>query len=103
VSVTVVNKFLKQLAVHTGLDPARLVPHSARVAAVIQLARHTQATQLRQGNWTTIEGMLAYARGSLEHAELVAADMHDTSLCSLDYLRLMCMTPTHEALLPGPR
>jgi hypothetical protein len=92
-----------QLAVHTGLDPTCLVPHSARVAAVIQLARHTQATQLRQGNWTTVEGMLAYARGSLEHAALVAADMHDTSLCTIDYLRLMCMTPSHEALLPGPR
>lgn len=36
--------------VQTGLDPTRLMPHSARVAAVIQLARHTKATQLRQGN-----------------------------------------------------
>jgi hypothetical protein len=103
VSVTVVNSFLKRLAVHSGLDPSRLVPHSARVAALIQLARHTQATQLRQGNWTTVGGMLAYARGSLEHAALVAADMHDTSLCTIEYLRLMCMTPSHGALLPGPR
>jgi hypothetical protein len=94
VSVSLVNTFLKKLAVHTGLDPTRLVPHSARVAAVIQLARHTQATQLRQGNWTTVAGMLAYARGSLEHAALVAADMHDTSLCTIEYLRLMCMTPS---------
>jgi hypothetical protein len=98
---TAINMFLKTLAIRAGLDPARLVPHSARVAAIIQLSRHSQATQCRQGNWSTIPGMLAYARGSLEHAAMVCADMHDTALCTIDYLRLMCMTPTHGAFPPG--
>lgn len=99
-----VNQFLKQVATRAGLDPSRLVPHSARVGAIIQLARHSEATQCRQGNWSTIQGMLAYARGPLDHAAFVTADMHDVTLCTIDYLRLMCMTPTAIDATPmGPR
>jgi hypothetical protein len=64
----------------------------------------THATQHRQGNWSTI-GMLSYARAfSLEHAALVTVDMRDASrVLYIDYLMLMCMTPTHSALFQGLR
>jgi hypothetical protein len=41
--------------------------------------------------------MLSYARAfSLEHAALVTVDMRDASnVLYIDYLMLMCMTPTH--------
>ena len=99
-SDTAINTFLKAVAVRAGLDPSRLVPHSARVGSIIQLAHHSEATQRRQGNWTTTQGMLAYARGSLEHAALVSPDLHDPSLCTIAYLRLMCMTPNRGAVPP---
>jgi hypothetical protein len=89
----VVGDFLKSLADHVGLDRKRLVPHSPRVAAVMQLAHHSAETQCRQGNWMTMAGMLAYARGSLYHASLVSADLHDPTIVSLQYLRLMFMSP----------
>jgi hypothetical protein len=89
----VVREFLKSLADHVHLDRKRLVPHSPRVAAVMQLAHHSVETQCRQGNWMSVAGMLAYARGSLYHASLVSADLHDPTIVSVEYLRLMFMSP----------
>ena len=36
-------------------------PQCIRVGSIIQLAHHSEATQRRQGNWSTTQGMLAYA------------------------------------------
>jgi hypothetical protein len=89
----VVSRFLKKLALHAGLDPRRLVPHSPRVAALMQLSDHDSDTHCRQGNWSDPRSLTPYVRGSLKHAYKVSANLHDTSTVDVEYLRLMFMTP----------
>lgn len=89
----ILSRFLKTLALHVGLDPRRLVPHSPRVAALMQLSDHGSEVHCRQGNWSNPKSLTPYVRGSLKHAYKVSSNLHDTSIVDLDYLRLMFMTP----------
>jgi hypothetical protein len=83
-----ISKRVKLVAVRLGLDPERVVPHSLRVAGCVQLSRFSDATRCTQGNWKTVEGMLVYARGSLQHATAVASDLHDPSIMPTALLQL---------------
>ena len=100
---TLINRILKSVAIRLRLDPSRLVPHGLRVAGPVQLSCFADSVRMTQGNWTSVEGMLAYARGSLQHAKLVADALHDPSVLPLDLLRLSYTLPSavslHSAVL----
>ena len=91
---SLVNQVLKSVARRLQLDPSRLVPHGLRVAGPVQLSAFPDAVKMAQGNWRSVEGMLAYARGSLTHASMVAAAMHDESVLPIDILQLSYSLPS---------
>jgi hypothetical protein len=81
-----INVLLKVVAARLHLDPSRLLPHGLRVAGPVQLSQFSDAVKMAQGNWHSVQGMLAYARGSLNHAALVAEAMHDPTVLPLPLL-----------------
>jgi hypothetical protein len=95
-----VNSVLKSVATRLQLDPSRLLPHGLRVAGPVQLSAFSDSVKMTQGNWRSVGGMLAYARGSLQHAALVAAAMHDSSVLPLELLQLSYSLPS--AATPHP-
>ena len=99
-----VNVFLKSVARRLHLDPYRLVPKSVRVRGPTQLSAFLDAVTMQQGNWRSVVGLLAYARGSLAHAKLIASAMHDPEVLSLELLQLSyslpsVATPHHSPVL----
>jgi hypothetical protein len=65
-----------------------------RLGGPTQLQEFTDAVRMAQGNWSTVNGMLTYARGSLQHATLVAGAMHDPSVLSDELVQLAYTLPT---------
>jgi hypothetical protein len=88
------NKVMKDVAIRHHLDPHRLTPHSLRVAGPVQLVNQSDARQQQQGNWSTVQGLTAYARGTLDHAAAVTADLHNPSIVSLQMLQLSYGLPS---------
>jgi len=76
-------------ASEAGIDPTRLVPHSARAGALAQYERESDATRQLQGGWLSLAGMQAYARKMLGHARATAAVLHDFTVCPLAQTRMM--------------
>jgi hypothetical protein len=76
-------------ASEAGIDPTRLVPHSARAGALAQYERESDATRQLQGGWLTLAGMRAYARKALGHARAMAEVLHDFTVCPLAQTRMM--------------
>jgi hypothetical protein len=79
-------------ASEAGLDPTRLVPHSARAGALAQFEDESDVTRQQQGGWLSHAGMQAYARKALGHARAVAAVLHDVTVCPLAQTRMMFST-----------
>jgi hypothetical protein len=88
-----INKLLKRVATRMGLDPSRLLPHGIRVAGPVQLASFPDSVQMTQGAWTSVPGLLAYARGSTAHAVKVAAAMHDPNVLPVEQMLLSYNLP----------
>jgi hypothetical protein len=80
VTDALVGSILKEVARVMQVDESRLLPHSIRLGGPAQLQNFSDAVRMTQGNWSTVGGMLAYARGSLQHASLVASAMHDPAV-----------------------
>lgn len=82
VTSTHVSRLFDVTAMSLGLPPGRLLPHSIRSGAIVQLvaARAPVNLLLGQGDWHTLQGLRSYAHTSLEHAREKAAALHDTSL-----------------------
>ena len=72
-------------AVHLGLDPARLLPKSARCGVLAQIDSLPTHVKCRQGGWTSEAGMAAYLRASLSHAHVVGPSMYDIAACPLSH------------------
>ena len=79
------------VATKHNLDPARLVPHSARNVA--QLDGFDDSVKMTHGNWRTQKGMLTYFRSSLTHADKVASALHDPSVVPIVHSVFMHSTP----------
>jgi hypothetical protein len=92
VSCDHLNHALKVTARRLGLDPDRMLPHGIRAGALEQIEAHDEYTKLMQGNWSTREGMLAYARRSVKHAKKIAADLHHHGLCPITHTQYMYNT-----------
>ena len=92
----VMGRVLKLTAVQVGLDPARLVPHSLRVGSVCQLEGFSDETVMRHTGHRSRQGLYAYCRASLLHAQQVSPALHDVGRLALPYLRLTYMTPANE-------
>jgi hypothetical protein len=89
-----INRLLKEVAVTLKLDPSRLLPHGIRVAGPVQLSGFSDAVQMTQGAWSSVPGLLAYARGSTRHAVMVAAAMHDPTILPIEQMVLSYGLPT---------
>ena len=76
-------------ASEAGIDPTRLVPHSARAGALAQYERESDATRQQQGGWLSLKGLQAYARKALGHARATAEVLHDFTVCPLAQTRMM--------------
>lgn len=65
-----------------GLPAGRLLPHSIRSGAIVQLvaARAPVNLLLDQGDWHTLQGLRSYAHTSLEYARERASALHDINL-----------------------
>lgn len=94
-----VGDVLKEVATLMHLDPSRLLPHPICLGGPTQLQNFSDAIKMCQGNWSTVNGMLAYARGSLQHASLVASALHDPSVVSDELVQLAYTLP---AVSPQP-
>lgn len=77
-----VSRLFEITAAAIGLPPGRLLPHSIRSGAIVQLvaARAPINLLLDQGDWHTVHGLRSYAHTSLENAREKASAIHDTSL-----------------------
>ena len=71
------------------LDRKQLVPHGLRAGALAQFDQFDDATRMSQGHWLSLEGMRAYLRPNLRHADKVTAALHDTSLAPLEHTLFM--------------
>ena len=76
-------------ASEAGIDPTRLVPHSARAGALAQYERESNATRQMQGGWLSLKGLQAYARKASGHARATAEVLHDFTVCPLAQTRMM--------------
>jgi hypothetical protein len=92
ISSSNINKILKMTAVRIGVDPSRLVPHSLRFGVLQQIEDADEETQLRQGNWNTIQGMRSYTRRSVMHARTITIALHAPSKCPLSHTLYMYAT-----------
>ena len=76
-------------ASEAGIDPTRLVPHSARAGALAQYERESDATRQQQGGWLSLKGLQALRSESVGprpcdggglarlHRVSLGADSHD--------------------------
>jgi len=71
------NKLLKALAHQLGIDPSRLVPHSARFMAITQLEDASNEEKQRLGYWKTMAGAQWYARHMLQFGRNIADRLTD--------------------------
>ena len=89
-------------AVEVGVDPLRLVPHSLRAGAQAQLENESVERRMQQGGWSTEAGMDVYSRKALGHARLVAALLHDPTLCPLAQTRMLFNDHAPAQIAPPP-
>ena len=77
-----VSRLFAATAVALGLPAGRLLPHSIRSGAIVQLvaSRAPLNLLLDQGDWHTVQGLRSYAHTSLAHAREKADAIHDISL-----------------------
>ena len=60
----------------------------------VQLSSFSDSVKMAQGNWHTVNGMLASARGSLQHAHLVTSAMHAATILLLELFQLSYSLPS---------
>ena len=89
-------------AVEVGVDPLRLVPHSLRAGAQAQLENESVERRMQQGGWNTEGGMDVYSRKALGHARLVAALLHDPTVCPLAQTRMLFNDHAPAQIAPPP-
>jgi hypothetical protein len=77
-----ISRLFAITATTLGLPAGRLLPHSIRSGAIVQLVAAHVPVQLLldQGDWHTLQGLRSYAHTSLEHARDKTAALHDISL-----------------------
>jgi hypothetical protein len=77
-----ITRLFDVTAAALGLPAGRLLPHSLRSGAIVQLvaARAPVNLLLDQGDWHTLQGLRSYAHTSLENAREKAGPLHDVSL-----------------------
>jgi hypothetical protein len=97
-SATIIFVF-KTTATRNGLDPTRLLAHSMRFGVICQLdsAGFDDSTKMRQGDWSTTQGMQVYCHAAVNHAKRIAHVVHDATLLPIHYSQ-----NTYATVLPGP-
>jgi hypothetical protein len=93
VTDALVGSILKDVARVMQVDESRLLPHSIRLGGPTQLQNFSDAIKMAQGNWSTVQGMLAYARGSLQHVSLVASALHEPAIVLDELVQLAYVLP----------
>ena len=70
-----------------GLPAGRLLPHSIRSGAIVQLvaAQAPVNLLLDQGDWHSVQGLRSYAHTSLENAREKTGAIHDVSLVPVSH------------------
>lgn len=78
---------LRATAIRLHLDPARVLPHSLRFGVICQLdsAGYDETTKMRQGDWSTSQGMQVYCHAAITHAKRIAHVVHDATLLPIHY------------------
>ena len=89
-------------AIEIGVDPLRLVPHFLRAGAQAQLEMESVERRMQQGGWNTEGGMNVYSRKALGHARLVAALLHDPTVCPLAQTRMLFNDHSLAPIIPPP-
>jgi hypothetical protein len=94
-----ITKVFRATAIRHNMDPKRLLCHSMRFGVICQLdsAGFDDATKMRQGDWSTTQGMRVYCHAAVSHAQRVASTVHDASLLPIHYSQ-----NTYATALPGP-
>jgi hypothetical protein len=82
VSTTNITDLFEITAARLNLPAGRLLPHSLRSGAIVQLvaAQAPVHLLLGQGDWHSLQGLRSYAHTSLEHARDKTAALHDVTL-----------------------
>ena len=65
------------IAKKNKLDPLRFVPHSFRSGALAQMQLASDERKRQQVGWLSVDGFRAYVRNALQHAYVVADELHD--------------------------
>ena len=106
ITVAHIRSIFAATARSLGLDPARLVCHSLRSAAVSQmlaLPHYSDMDFRATGQWQSIAGIAPYAHTSLAHARRVAHALYDPAAHPLAATRLhYSATSSSPTLLPHP-
>jgi hypothetical protein len=97
-SAATILAIFRATAILHKLDPKRLLPHSMRFGVICQLdsAGFDDATKMRQGDWSTTQGMQVYCHAAVNHAKRIAATVHDATLLPIHYSQ-----HTYATALPG--
>ena len=93
ITTDAVNRALKAFARRSGLDPARLLPHSIRVGSSSQTDGMQLSDRTQHTNHRSLGGAMSYFRKSLELAKRSASFIHDVNVHTLESIRLTYMTP----------
>jgi hypothetical protein len=82
VTASHVSRLFEVTAAALGLPAGRLLPHSIRSGAIVQLvaARAPANLLLDQGDWHTLQGLRSYAHTCLENAREKDDALHNISL-----------------------
>ena len=87
ITTDAVNRALKAFARRSGLDPARLLPHSIRVGSSSQTDGMHLGDRMQHTNHKSIGGAMSYFRKSLELAKRSASFIHDVNVHSLESIK----------------
>jgi hypothetical protein len=67
------------------------------VICQLDSAGFDDSTKMRQGDWSTTQGMQVYCHAAVNHAKRIAHVVHDATLLPIHYSQ-----NTYATVLPGP-
>lgn len=91
VTTYLIRQVFTATAIFLKLDPKRLVPHSLRCAALVQMLafdKFTDVDYMQQGRWKTLQGLRPYAHVSLSHSRKLSSALYDADALPLHMSQL---------------
>lgn len=93
--LNMVRDLYRRTAIHNGLDPSRLVPHSGRVGHVAMLitAGFDGSVICLSGGWRSAKGVEPYMRSAVHLSQRTVKALCDTHAIALEDQKHMYNTP----------